>query len=143
MSFSELLNKPIGDIKAPPHQPGGSYAAVVTGMKQDKTDKGTETIEYTVRLLEAKEDVDAAALAQVENWRNRDFTITFYLTEAAAPRLTEFLINHVGLDANVTLDSAINQVINQSVGVFFKEQLSKKDNTKTVSFIDSTFKLID
>lgn len=100
-SFSAILDKPSDSIERPKPLPAGTYLAMVVGQPRlDKSkQKGTPFAEFTLKLVQAGEDVDASLLAEYLNGRKlieittRD---TYYLTDEAAYRLKEF-IDHCGV----------------------------------------------
>lgn len=99
-NFGAILDKAPSDIKPPEALPVGSYLTVVQGMpKYDKsTKKGTEFAEYNLVIQQALDDVDEGELKAVEGGVNgKVIKATYYLTDAAAWRLKEFL-EHCGLD---------------------------------------------
>lgn len=98
-SFSSVLDTPAGDIERPKPLPVGSYVCVVTGQPRiDKSaKKQTEFVEFTLKLLEALNDVDEDALKDVGGIKDKTTRVTFYLTENSIYRLKEFL-EHCGVD---------------------------------------------
>ena len=101
-TFSSVLDMPSSEIDRSVKQlPIGSYLAVVQGLPRiDKSSKKqTEFSEYTMKILEAKDDVDEDALeeflkgADGSKRKLTDQTIkaTFYHTEGSIGRLLTFL----------------------------------------------------
>ena len=101
-TFSSILDQPSSEIDRTTKQlPIGSYTAVVVGQPRiDKSSKKqTEFSEYTMKILEAHDDVDEAALeeyltnADGSKKRLTDCTIknTYYHTEGSIGRLLTFL----------------------------------------------------
>ena len=113
-SFSSVLDTPAGDIERPKAAPVGSYVCVVQGQpKIDKSaKKQTEYVEYTLKPLEALDDVDEDALA---DWgiKDKTFRITFYITEKSIYRLKEFL-EHCGVDMDD--EGSMRQYIAEAAG---------------------------
>jgi hypothetical protein len=116
--FSSILDRPSGDIKRPPPMPTGSYVWVTKGLPRlDKSSqKQTEFAEFTVAPVAALDDVDQESLAEIGGLAGKQTTITFYLTEKSAYRLTEFLVDDLKLDnedgkvpTRVLLDQSPNQ----------------------------------
>lgn len=105
-NFSAILDKKPTLIEKPKTLPVGSYIAAVQGMpKQDvSTKKKTPYYEYTLKYLQAMDDVDTddlkAALTRADGSKKvlSEMTqrLTFYLTDDAIWRLTTFL-EHCGL----------------------------------------------
>ena len=100
-TFTSVLDLPSSDIdRTVKPLPQGSYLASVVGQPRiDKSSKKqTEFSEYTMKLLEAKDDVDEDALADYltlgdgSKKKLTDCTIkaTFYHTEGSIGRLLTF-----------------------------------------------------
>jgi hypothetical protein len=91
--FSSILDRPASEIKRPPPLPPGTYIWTVKGLpRQDKsTQKQTEFIEFTVVPVAPLDDVDEDSLKEIGGLAGKQTTLTFYLTEKSAYRLTEFM----------------------------------------------------
>lgn len=113
-SFQSVLDTPAGDIERPKPAPVGSYVCVVQGQpKIDKSSKKqTEYVEYTLKPLEALDDVDEDAL---DAWgiKDKTFRITFYITENSIYRLKEFL-QHCGIEMED--DGSLRQYVAEAAG---------------------------
>jgi hypothetical protein len=98
--FSSILDRPSGEIKRPPPMPTGTYVWVTKGLPRlDKSSqKQTEFAEFTVAAIAALDDVDQEALQAIGGLAGKETTLTFYLTEKSAYRLTEFMIDDLGID---------------------------------------------
>lgn len=127
--FSSVLDQPSNLVDRVSKQlPVGSYTAVVSGPpKIDKsTKKGTEYSEYTMKILEAGEDVDEAELdefltkADGTKKRLQDCTIraTFWHTDEALGRLARFLDHLDGLSPEDAAQETkkLKQRVDESVG---------------------------
>lgn len=122
-NFGNILNKPASQIERPKAIPIGNYIWLVQGLpRQDvSARKQTPFYEYTVKPLQATEDVDQEALDEALSRKDGtkkalgDFTqrLTFYITENSAYRLPEFL-KHCGLD--VTDDEVTVEQLAQQAG---------------------------
>jgi hypothetical protein len=107
-SFESILDMPISELTRPKPLPQGTYKTTVRGLpKIDKsTKKGTEFSEYTLQILEAYDDVDQEALAEVltkgngevQRLQDRSLRLTFYHTQASGFRLADFLVKDLGID---------------------------------------------
>ena len=98
-AFQSVLDMPASDIERPPPLPVGSYVCVVQGQPRiDKSaKKQTEFSEFTLKLLEALDDVEAEDLAAQGGIADKTIKLTFYHTENSIYRLKEFL-EHCGLE---------------------------------------------
>lgn len=105
-TFTSILDRPSNTIEPPKLLPVGTYLWAVKGQpREDKSTKQqTDFVEFTLQLLQVGEDVDQqefdAALTNASTGEKKalgDITMknTYYITEAAAYRLTEFL-DHCG-----------------------------------------------
>lgn len=113
--FASVLDMPASDIERPKPLPVGSYVCVVQGQpKIDKSSKKqTEYVEYTLKLLEALNDVDTDALDAVGGIQEKFTKVTFYLTENSVYRLKEFL-EHCGVDMEE--EGSLRQYIAEAPG---------------------------
>lgn len=128
-TFSSVLDMPSSEIErvAKP-LPVGSYTAVVQGQpKIDKSSKKqTEYSEYTMKILEAHDDVDEDSLAEYlttmdgSKKRLTDCTIknTYYHTENSIGRLATFFDHLDGItpDAASEVDASLRQRMGEVAG---------------------------
>lgn len=101
-NFNDVLDRPSDSIEKPKPLPVGHYLAAVKGQGElgHSKEKKTPQVEYTLQLLQAAEDVDQEALAEVLKGKaisEKTVKATFYLTEDAIWRLKEFL-DHCGIE---------------------------------------------
>lgn len=113
-AFTSILDRPSGEIERPKPMPVGTYVCVVQGQpKFDKsTKKQTDYVEFTLKFLEASDDVDEEALAAIGGIADKTIRNTYYLTEASAFRLVDFL-DHVSAGSE---DMSLAQRIPEAVG---------------------------
>lgn len=125
-NFSSVLDRPAESVEKPKPIPPGTYLFACKDQPRfDKsTKKGTEFVEFTCIPLQAGEDVDADALSEALTNKNtgevkplaeKVIKNTFYLTEDALWRLTEFL-EHLGLDSK---GKSIGALISETPGCQF------------------------
>lgn len=100
--FESLLNTPAEEIEAPKPVPQGSYRAQIMGFDQiESSQKKTPGIAFTVRLIEAQDDVDPDALAEYKETggdiSKKEMKHTFYLTNASSFMLKEFMKDVLGI----------------------------------------------
>ena len=131
-NFGSILDKPTSEIERPPTLPQGSYLCVVHGLPRfDKsTKKQTEFAEFTLRVLQAGEDVEEEALKEFGPLGETSIKHTFYLTEKSAYRLKEFLINDLLIEDTGTLREMIDETPGKQVMISIKHQAS--DDGKSV-----------
>src|SRR5262245_54045316 len=94
-TFGSILDKPSASVERPKPMPVGTYLWIVQGLpRYDKSSvKKTEFVEFTLRPLQASEDVDLEALDAVGGLDGKSTKATYYLTEDAVWRLKDFLDN--------------------------------------------------
>lgn len=98
--FDALLSKNADDIERPVPVPQGSYVFTVLKHKFDNsTKKGTPYVEFECQATAPLDDVDEEELREYGDLGQKQPKLrnTFYLTEDALFRLTDFL-EHLGLD---------------------------------------------
>ena len=114
-AFSPILKRPASEIKRPPPLPIGHYLWAVQGLPRfDKSSKkGTDFVEFNCKLLQPLDDVDPADLEAAGGIGDRTKTLTFYLTEKSAYRLTEFMRDDLGIDGE---GKSVEQMIDETPG---------------------------
>ena len=100
-NFGAILDRQSSEVSRPKPLPVGTYLCVTQGLpKFDKsTKKGTEFVEWELKILQAMDDVDPealeASLTKGDGSRavlsEKSIRATFYLTENSVWRLTKFL----------------------------------------------------
>jgi hypothetical protein len=148
-ALSSILDRQAGDAERPKPLPVGTYRAIVFGAPRfDKsTKKGTDYVEFTLKLQSAEDDVDQedlqAALTKKTGetvpLNQKTNRLTFYLTEDAVYRLDEFF-KHCGLDIEETPMSrrqAAAEIQNSEVLVHLKHTPSD-DGEAVYANIDKT-----
>lgn len=131
-NFGSVLDKPASEIERPKPLPQGSYVTVISGLPRfDKSSKKqTEFAEFTHKVLSAGEDVDQDDLKAHGDYQGREIKNTFYLTEASAYRLKEFLINDLGIEEQESLRPMLDEVAGRQCIVHIKHTAS--DDGKSV-----------
>jgi len=104
--FVDILDRPSNSIEKPKPLPVGTYLFMLVGAHKEGESnlKKTPSIEFMCKILQAAEDVDqdalTAALTNANTGEKKPLSEvvlknTYYKTEAAAWRITEFL-DHLG-----------------------------------------------
>lgn len=101
-NFTSILDESPSEVAAPMPLPIGTYLCRVLGQpRYDKSaKKGTEYTEFTLKFIEATDDVDAVDLEESLSGTpltERTTRITFYHTPDSIYRLDQFH-QHCGLD---------------------------------------------
>lgn len=145
-NFSSILDHEVQTIDKPKPLPVGSYIGLADGMpKFDKSTKQkTDYVEFNVKPLSAKEDVNQTALAEALNGKSltdKKLRLTFYLTEDAVYRLDTFMFEHLdGIEIGMSRKQAISMVPGRQFGFTIRHRASE-DGTQIYAEIGSTFKV--
>lgn len=98
--MSDILDRPITEIKRPTPLPTGTYLWIVRGLpRYDSAGTGTKFAEFTLEPQRALDDVDEGELSallvneggQAKTLVNFTQKLKFYLTEEAGWRIKKFL----------------------------------------------------
>lgn len=147
-SFEDILNKPASELKAPPAFPVGTYHCVVDGpAEQGKSSKKqTDFLRFKFKIVRPQEDVNAeeAQLAQVQG---KTVTEDFYITDTAAYRVKEFLVDTLGIEpgeegspSEKTITQMLMEAPNKQLLVKLKHELSQ-DGKRVFHRVESTAKV--
>lgn len=124
-NFASLLSTPGSEIERPPPMPVGSYICTVQGLPRfDKSSKKqTDFVEFTLKFMEAREDVDEDELKKIGGLGDKTIKAVYYITETALWRLKDFLAA-CGLEADgdKTLEELIDETPNSTVGIFIRHE---------------------
>ena len=139
-NFGALLDKPSSEVEKPKPLPQGSYTCVVQGLpKFDKsTKKGTEYVEFTLKVLAAGEDVDQDELKLMGGIQDKTIRDTYYITENALWRLKEFLVN-AGIEEDD--DKSLRQMIEETPGcqiIVHIKHTASQDGSSVFANVGST-----
>lgn len=142
-NFGALLDKPGSEIERPKPLPQGSYVAMVQGLPRfDKSaKKQTEFVEFTLKLVEAGEDVDADELKEMGGLVDKTIKDTYYITEGSLWRLKDFLANcDLDADGDESLRELLEETPGKTIGIFIKHEASQ-DGTSVFARVGKTFKV--
>lgn len=131
--FESILDRPSSSIEKPKPLPVGSYKCMIVGQpREDKSSqKQTPYVEFSLKPLEAMEDVDEYALAEVLGDKAlTDLVISgpptrFYTTESAMWRLVQFLDHAQAGDEDMSTRQRLAESANKEVVVNFKHDPSQ------------------
>lgn len=136
-SFSSILDMPASQAVRPKPIPVGTYLAMILGHPDygKSTKKGTGYARFTLKLLEASDDVDQEALkaaltkadGTVQALSERTVSVTHWDTPNAAYRLREFL-NNLGIeddDSAGGLGNMIQQVPGRQCWIHIRHKASE------------------
>lgn len=130
-NFSELLDKPLDDVKRPPSLPAGTYGAIIKQFEPTESgEKKTPGIKFHFHNLSPGADIDPSDLVDSEgapiNLAAKQLSTTFWLTPDSEYRLKEF-IESLGVDTKgKTYKSILPDTINQSVVLDVVQKMNQK-----------------
>ena len=115
VDFASLLDVNIDDIKAPKALPAGTYHAIISSYKFDKTKpkdgkEPTNTLHIELALQEAGPDIDHSDLEGIDITKRRA-SFDFYLTEDALYRVKKFLESLGIARTGVSLSELIPEIV--------------------------------
>lgn len=130
--FSNILDQPAGEFKAPVPLPSGTYLGVINGLpRRDKSKtKGTDFIEYNVKILEpyknddGETDVDLDEVKEMGGVKDKEMKLTFYFTEKSGFMHDEFLkeVAKVEPDGEKSSWDFAQELSGQQLLVFVKQE---------------------
>lgn len=141
-TFEDILNKPTEDVNAPPVLPQGPYHTIVMGLPErgESSQKKTPSLTFKHKIVSHLDGVDEEALALVEGGVvGKELKNVFYITEASAFMLKDFLAN-CGVDLEgKTMGAAIEEVVNCEVIIFIKHEIiGEGESARTIAKIGRT-----
>lgn len=153
VSFSSILDKPSSDVERPKPLPTGTYQCVVDGQpRMDKSSKkGTPFVEFALRPMAALDDVDeddlnaslTSADGTVKPLADKRIRATFYLTEDAAWRLKNFLVNDLQItEGKKKIGQLISEAQNREVLAMLKH-VPSEDGTGIFAQLAKTAPVVE
>lgn len=141
--FTEILQgATLGEIEKPKPLPVGSYVAKIIGSSYDKAKNENKTpfVRFNLEVVNALSDVDEGDLEAFGEIAGKKTKVDLYLTDAALHMLQDFLLVHVGLEAEgMSLEIAIPEAQNNLVGIYIEHEVSKQDNETIFARVGRTF----
>lgn len=105
------------EIKDVPPIPPGTYLAMIVGPHEmvKSSRKGTPGVEFNLRLLQARADVDPDRLqahleAAGRNLADTTMKHTVWDSPFAAQQLRDFVYEHLGIDEDLPFKQALSEV---------------------------------
>lgn len=138
-SFEDILNKPASEIKAPQAYPVGTYHCLVDGPPAPgkSSQKQTDFLQFKFKILSPMQDVDAAQVAE-QQVVGKIISSDYYVTEAAAWRLKELLIDHLDIEeGSKSLRELVSEAPGKQVLVKLRHELSQ-DGKRVYHRVEST-----
>lgn len=127
--FSQLLSKPLDDVKRPKVLPPGTYFGMVKSYELgESSEKKTPYVRINFALSHAGDDVDQAELTDIELGKRTPRT-DFYLTPDADWRLKEFLEScHIDTKGR-TFQSTLPDCVNSPVIIDMVQRINQQRPT--------------
>jgi len=138
-SFEDILNKPATDIKAPPAYPVGTYHCLVDGPPTPgkSSQKQTDFLQFKYKILAPMGDVDTQQAAE-QQIVGKLISCDYYITEAAAWRLKEMLVDHLGIEeAGKNLREMVAEAPGKQLLVKLRHEASQ-DGKRVFHRVEST-----
>ena len=142
-NFTDILNKRADEIERPKPLPVGTYLGMVQGAPEfgNIGKENTAVANFTIRLLQANDDVDREALANVGGLDGKTVRHRFFLTDAAMYRLKEFLVNDLQIEEGTsTLGQLVSEAAGRQVYLTIKHRPSQ-DGSQIYHEVGSTAKV--
>lgn len=117
-SFSNILNQQSSTVKPPKPLPIGNYLFLVDGVIEYKQMGKEQNYGAIVKLkpVQAQPDVDQSALLEMLDGKSlseQTIQTTFWITEKAAYRYKDFLVNALGLEEGT---KTVGELANEAPG---------------------------
>jgi hypothetical protein len=133
-SFASILDTPSSDIERPKPMPVGQYVVIVQGQyREDKSSKKqTPFVEFVLKFIQPLDTVDEDALdawltakdGTKKNLADQSIKNTYYLTDSAMWRLTDFL-DHCGAgDEDMTVRQRLSETPGKELVITIKHEAS-------------------
>ena len=144
MSFQDILQMPIDEIKEPTALPTGTYLTIVDGQPEFAKvgQNQTDCVVFNLKPLEPMQDVDRKLLAESLNGAplsDKKIRHRLFVTNESKHRLKRFLVAHLGLEG-----TNFAQMIPEAMGhqVYAKiSHQSSQDGTTVYQNVASTAKV--
>jgi hypothetical protein len=154
IDFNAVLDKKAGEIEKPPLIPPGTYLAKVHKIPEMGNVGGGQydTVDFTMKLIEAKEDVDKDQLEEFGGLNNTFARRRFMFNkedESAFKRelynVKRFCLDHLKINGNddTTIKELLNDSLNAECYVFMAWRQDKNDKDVVYSEIKKTAPIVD
>ena len=143
VNFNDLLKKQIDTVERPKNFPINNYDAIIAGHEHLKSSqKETPFVRFWCKLLGPQEDVDADLFEEAGGLEalaaRKPIKYDFYITEAALPRLREFLEDSLCLNCEGrNFDTVIPESTNVALTVTIKHDAGTKPGDFWMNISDS------
>lgn len=128
--FSQLLSKPLDEVKRPPSLPAGIYYGTVHRYEVGESqNKKTPYVRFLFNLTFAGQDIDPKDLDGVD-LSKKSLRRDFYITPDAEYRLKEFLESMKITTKGRTFQSTLPDSIGQAVKLEVVQRINKDAPTE-------------
>lgn len=139
--FTQILDEvPLGEIEKPKPLPEGAYRAIIKKIDYGKSaEKKTPYVRFHLEIVEAI-NVDENELESYGAVNGKKTKVDFYVTENTKHNLKDFLINHLGIEADGQsfLSQIIPEAQNRELGINIKHEISERSQ-EAYSTVSGTF----
>lgn len=143
MSYKDLLKARPADIIPPKPIPPGPFKVRVASHEFGTAgEKKTECVNFSLRLLEPGDEVDAELLeAAKDDLTKAKPNHRIFITEDSLWVLKNFLVDVLKIPEADSFEEMMAQVNGKEFIAIFTQQPSNKDNSRMVSFIEKVLPL--
>lgn len=138
-SFEEIMRMPANSFKPPEAFPAGWYHCLVTEAPEHgkSSQKQTDYLRFKFKIMAAMDGTDKEAVA-AQQVIGKTITNDYYVTDSASYRLTEMLVNDLGIERPERgFAEMCSEVINKQLLVELKHELSQ-DGKRVFHRVNST-----
>jgi hypothetical protein len=136
-SFEEILKRPASEFRAPEPLPVGVYHCMIDGPPEVAESKNqNKYFRFKFKILAPFRGVDAQKAAEMQVV-GKTVTCDYYVTDNATFRLSEMLVDHLGLEETTPIDQLVAQAPGQQILVELKHEASQ-DGKRVFHRVHST-----
>jgi hypothetical protein len=144
ISFADILDMPVEEIKEPKALPPGTYLCVVDGQPEYAKvgQNQTDCVNFMLKPLQAQADVDQKQLAEVLNGAalsDKKIRYRLFITNESKHRLKKFLADDLGIE-----QTNFRQMVPEAMGKQVMAKLThqaSQDGTTVYTQVQSTAKV--
>ena len=144
ISFKDILDMPVDEIKEPVAPPVGTYLTLVDGQPEYAKvgQNQTDCVNFKLKLIQAQGDVDQKQLAQYLNGgplSEKSIRHRLFITNESKHRLKRFLVDDLGIEP-----SNFRQMVPEAMGKQVMAKIGHQpsaDGTTIYGTVQSTAKV--
>lgn len=133
-SFQDILNTTAANIKPPKALPVGEYICVVDSQPEFTKvgQKQTNAVDFMMKPMQAKESVNKDQLIESLDGKalqDKRIRHRVFVTPDSKFRIKQFLVDHLGLDADQPIGMLIPQAMGRQVVVTIGHRAAEDGST--------------